>query len=243
MLIIIEANKILGVLVMADMRSFPSLSSNCWWKLREKFRSAPPRSQVTEEYLSSVLGMKMESIKNNGIISNLKLLQLLDDDSKCTDKANRWRMDDTYSAVCKEIMETVYPNDLLDIGSDSSVDRIAVYNWFMTKTGAGTSFANKLTGMYMLLAKADVTEQQSKNNGTTEKMTKSTLQKSKKNNVEKPVANVTAPATEPQIATSSPAFSLPAINMNLQVHISSDATVEQIDQIFASMAKHLYNRV
>ena len=30
------------------------------------------------------------------------------------------------------------------------------------------------------------------------------------------------------------------ININLEIHISSDATPDQIDSIFASMAKHIY---
>lgn len=39
-----------------------------------------------------------------------------------------------------------------------------------------------------------------------------------------------------------PQLSVPDININLQVHISADATPDQIDQIFASMAKHIYQR-
>lgn len=34
----------------------------------------------------------------------------------------------------------------------------------------------------------------------------------------------------------------PSLHIDVQVHISSDASAEQIDQIFASMAKHLYAR-
>ena len=34
--------------------------------------------------------------------------------------------------------------------------------------------------------------------------------------------------------------STPNLHIDVQVHISADASVEQIDQIFASMAKHLY---
>lgn len=34
----------------------------------------------------------------------------------------------------------------------------------------------------------------------------------------------------------------PSIHIDIQIHISADAKPEQIDQIFASMAKHLYNR-
>ena len=32
----------------------------------------------------------------------------------------------------------------------------------------------------------------------------------------------------------------PELNINVQIHISSDASAGQIDQIFKSMAQHLY---
>ena len=34
----------------------------------------------------------------------------------------------------------------------------------------------------------------------------------------------------------------PDLHLDIQIHISSDATAQQIDQIFASMAKHLYQK-
>jgi hypothetical protein len=37
-----------------------------------------------------------------------------------------------------------------------------------------------------------------------------------------------------------PLQSSPSLNINLQIHISADATVEQIEKIFESMAKYLY---
>ena len=58
-----------------------------------------------------------------------------------------------------------------------------------------------------------------------------------------------APASPPAAkhptdgSKTPPVQALPGININLQVHISADATADQIDQIFASMAKHIYQRV
>ena len=37
-------------------------------------------------------------------------------------------------------------------------------------------------------------------------------------------------------------MSEPTVHINVQIHIDSNATPEQIDQIFASMARHLYGR-
>ena len=49
-------------------------------------------------------------------------------------------------------------------------------------------------------------------------------------NVSPPAEGITTPS---QQAT-------PSLHIDIQVHISPDATTDQIDQIFASMAKHLY---
>jgi hypothetical protein len=47
--------------------------------------------------------------------------------------------------------------------------------------------------------------------------------------------------SETETPHKQPPFSKgPDVNINLQIHISADASSDQIDQIFASMAKHLY---
>lgn len=57
----------------------------------------------------------------------------------------------------------------------------------------------------------------------------------------------TTPANEqknksPSVVKPSPATNIgPNLHIDIQVHISSDASVEQIDSIFSSMAKHLYS--
>jgi hypothetical protein len=44
---------------------------------------------------------------------------------------------------------------------------------------------------------------------------------------------------QPQIANP---ILPPRLRIDVQIHISSDASENQIDQIFASMARHLYNK-
>lgn len=52
-----------------------------------------------------------------------------------------------------------------------------------------------------------------------------------------------APVSGAKAASKALANSVqPSLHIDVQVHISSDASAEQIDQIFASMAKHLYAR-
>ena len=35
---------------------------------------------------------------------------------------------------------------------------------------------------------------------------------------------------------------VPPLHLDVQIHIPADASLEQIDRIFSSMAKHLYGR-
>lgn len=56
------------------------------------------------------------------------------------------------------------------------------------------------------------------------------------------------PSSQPPAATPPPALQpthqsgLPTMHIDVQIHIAADAKPEQIDQIFASMAKHLYGK-
>ena len=49
-----------------------------------------------------------------------------------------------------------------------------------------------------------------------------------------------SPATVAEVSAPSKQAS-PSLHIDIQIHISPDATTDQIDQIFSSMSKHLYN--
>ena len=56
-------------------------------------------------------------------------------------------------------------------------------------------------------------------------------------------SQLTVPATvAPPLSTSTEISSEPTVHIDVQIHIDSSATFEQIDQIFSSMARHLYGR-
>lgn len=61
-------------------------------------------------------------------------------------------------------------------------------------------------------------------------------------NAVNPPEPATVPA--PSISGFTPAQTgqLPPLHIDIQIHISADSRPEQIEQIFASMAKHLYNK-
>ena len=202
-----------------------------WWGLRKRFKQSIPGT-VTASYLAAALNMKEQSARAN-ILPYLQQLGIIDDDGKTLDRARQWRDDSQYGSVCKQMREAVYPNDLLDAVPEPSTDRDAAGRWFANATGSGTGAVRKMTGLYTVLVEADP------ENGKTS--TKRKLTPTKKSTTRKAAIQ----SRKAKLSTESarvPKPESPGVHINVQVHVSSDATPDQIDQIFASMAKHIYGR-
>ena len=58
----------------------------------------------------------------------------------------------------------------------------------------------------------------------------------------KPSASAPKQAVQESPKSSGNSESSPGLHINIQVHISADATPDQIDKIFESMAKHIYKK-
>lgn len=104
-----------------EKQSFPLMPLSNWFALRKKFRATLP-AKVTPSYLGSALSMKEESARIN-ILPSPRSTSLIDEDGKPTDRAVKWRDDAQYTQVCDDIRKEVYPQELLDLASDSSADR------------------------------------------------------------------------------------------------------------------------
>ena len=57
-------------------------------------------------------------------------------------------------AVCKEIRERIYPEELRSAAADPSKDRSAIERWFANHTGAGASAIRRMTQFYLILLEA-----------------------------------------------------------------------------------------
>ncbi len=183
------------------------------------------------------------------ILPFLKTLGLIDQDGKPTERVKLWRDDDSYATVCKAIIKEVYPSELLDAVPDPSSDKAKAERWFMNqKGGVGEAAAKRMAAMYALLVDADPTKQpdgqqkavppkkasQRSDSGQAQRI-------AKVNKVTEPDHGEKSKGADKDIAPNRPpAPNMPEVNINLQIHISADASSDQIDQIFASMAKHLY---
>lgn len=98
--------------------------------------------------------------------------------------------------------------------------------------------------VYLLLSEADPSQVQdttlpaSKTKKTTKpKQSKPTEPKDAKPSSTSKFSETTPDVKLPDV--QQPVIS-PSLYIDIQIHISSDASADQIDQIFASMAKHLY---
>jgi hypothetical protein len=219
---------------MAEQKtSFPMLPIAHWWALRKKFKQSIP-GVVTDNYLATVLEMEVNSARAN-VLPFLKTLGIIDDDGKTLERAKLWRDDAHYPEVCKAMVSEVYPAELLEAVPKPGQDRVPAERWFAHETGAGEAAVKRMAALYSVLAEADASKEPEQERGARTKKPAPEPRKAKE-------VKKTATARGLADTTSQQPQHPPGININLQIHISADATPDQIDQIFASMAKHIYRR-
>ena len=226
---------------MAEQKKgFPMLPIAHWWALRKKFQQSIP-GVVTDNYLATVLEMEVNSARAN-VLPFLKTLGIVDDEGKTLERAKQWRDDEHYTEACKAILKEVYPKDLLEAVPNPNKERTQVERWFANHTGAGQAAVGRMAALYAVLVEADASKQPDQDKTRTRKKDK---EPAKTKTPETARSGVTPPAPAHQPAATN-SFQqpqqAPGININLEIHISADATPDQIDQIFASMAKHIYRR-
>ncbi len=227
---------------MAEVKkSFPMLPVGHWWTLRKKFKQSIP-GVVTDNYLGTVLDMSAKSVRAN-VLPFLKPLGIIDDEGRTTEQAKLWRDDGHYPEVCKSIVTKVYPKELLDAVPNPRDSRDAAKRWFANHTGSGDSACNRMAALYTVLIDADPAAQPDGKVKSKERPQKKSPTKvsapSKAVHSAPSVAPLPAAPSTPPPATRNEG---PDVNINLQIHISADASPDQIEQIFAAMAKHIYKR-
>ena len=225
---------------MASKRqTYPFITATAWWALRRKFNQSIP-NQVTPRYLVSVFGGSEATLRRN-VLQGLKIVGLVDEDGVTTEKAQRWRDDTTYPEVCSRIVNDIYPEELQSAAPGPTVDRAAAKRWFMVSTRCGEPAGRRMAAMYALLVEANpVAGDEAKVN----KLKKVMGPKSKRPATPSDGPQQPQPASNrhdpPRARVDN--LNMPEMRLSLEIRIDASVTPEQIDQIFASMAKHLYRR-
>jgi hypothetical protein len=173
-------------------------------------------------------------------VPQLRVVGLIDETGKPTPLANEWRDDETYAAACEKILKAVYPRELMDALPPPNPDQGATERWFSRTLGIGQSAATKMAAFYRLIASGDVAGATA--GRRTSEPKESGRRTEPKRTPAAPVVKVPNVSKETKTTTPKPGDGTPSLHIDVQVHIPPDATAEQIDTIFAAMAKHIYKR-
>jgi hypothetical protein len=223
-------------------KGFPAIPANIWIRLREKFYTSPPKGDVTAAYLANALGLGAKVAANT--MPALKQVGLIDDENRMTPLAGKWRDESTYAEACREIIGSVYPDGLKDVCPPEAPDLDAAQRWFMNETKAGAPRAKQLAVFYVMVAMADpsVTGRRQASSSTPAAGARPARSAGPSQNGKGSMAAARASVDHSNAGASDRMPSMPSLSVAIQVYVDKDMTPEQVDHVFASMAKHLYGR-
>jgi hypothetical protein len=216
---------------MAD-QNYPQIPSAVWWKLRDAFKRTIP-TKVTDTYLTSILNVKDTAAR--GYLRDLKVIGLVSEEGAPAEIVFDWRDDEKYPAAAKRIFESVYPDELRASAPAPDPERKRVVRWFMQVGRIGEGAAGNKAAFYTLLASGELQKSVPTQKPDPNKSERPKIAAGSQKATQTEERRTTPPAHNPTPKTTIE----PNIQLNVQIHISADATSEQIDAIFASMATHL----
>jgi hypothetical protein len=225
---------------MAASISLPKVGEKPWFALRAKAATAPS-TKFSPPTVAALLSMANAKSASDNVVGPLRRLGLIEDDGSLTERGNKWRVDSSYAEACDEILKSVYPTELQSLTDDNGQpDRAKVATWLQHK-GQGESNAKQMAATYAMIASKSPAPAPA----ATPAAPKQSTSKPKMTKAASPATPQAAAGSDviakPQNASGS-GNSSPTIHLDIQVHIPPAASAEQIDQIFASMAKHLYRQ-
>ena len=227
-------------------KGYPAIPAKIWLRLREKFYTSPPKGDVTAAYLATALGLGAKVAAN--VMPAIKQVGLVDDENRMTPLAQKWRDEATYTDACREIIDTVYPDGLKDVSPPDAPDLDAAQRWFMNETKSGAPRAKQLAAFYVMVAKADlaaVSDRAGRREtaGTAAAVAKSAARSTSTPSSGKGTVSSSRIGASGSSETHEPkAPQMPSLSVAVQVYVDKDMTPDQVDHVFASMAKHLYGR-
>ena len=188
--------------------------------------------KTTFSWLES-LGYK--SSNDRSILKILPFIGFTDDSGKPTDTWLSYRGADHKKVLASAIIEGY--SDLYKTYPDAHTrDETTLDSFFSTKSTAGKQVISRTVKTFAILCElADFDGIQSTSPHPPVKQSKP------QGIVSKPIESQKT-RTDVAVTSNPPATGQdkPSLHIDIQIHISPDASADQIDQIFASMAKHLY---
>lgn len=221
---------------MADSGNYPQLPRGVWRGAWEILRKTPKR-KLDAKALAAELNVQPTAAK--AYARELVRLGVLKEDFTPSELANRWRQDGQSPDVIDEMLVVAYPNELRELAPRDDLNRDKIVRWFMND-GLGEGSAKNKAATYIMVSsgifddaeapppmlrkpaapsKPASTNGGGKGSGRGRRDNIGDGGNSKENGT---------PAGQRK----------PDLNVNVQIHISADASVEQIDAIFSSMRRY-----
>lgn len=188
--------------------------------LLQKIREIGVPPKVSLKWLESI---GFASSNDRGMLPVLEQIGFLDSSDAPTDRWKNYRGDNHRKVLAEGIvfgypdLYNVYPNAHARTPQE-------LEGFFSTRSSAGRQVITKIVGTFRNLCElADFSGVPTDSDPMSRKLDIKAIQ----------IKDI------PESKQEHSSFS-PKVHIDVQIHISPDTTPEQIDQIFASMAKHLY---
>lgn len=207
-------------------------------KLKEfliKLRSIGVPDRTTHKWLTS-LGYK--SNNDRAMLKTLSFIGFTDNSGKPSDTWLAYRGINHKGVLAGAIMKGYA--DLYKIYPDAhSKDETSLAAFFSTQTTSGKQVIDRTVNTFMALCELADFNDLPVTNITSIPVT-SGLGGGSPAQLNVPNSDPVSSLPAPNISTNS--NEKPSLHIDIQIHISPESTADQIDQIFESMAKHLYTK-
>lgn len=218
---------------MADKTSFPQIPRPVWYGVRSMFSRSLSR-RLDENALAAALDVQPSAAKQ--YLLELRRVGLINEEGAPTELAAKWRSEDGFDEAIQDILKIAYPENLVALAPAKGADRAVVERWFKNH-GLGEGTAKNKAATYLMIANGtptpDQVVQSSPAGGRTPRVSQPASKPANSPRTRSQEGNGNKGTKADQTA------SIP-LNVNVQIHISADATSDQIETIFSAMRKYLY---
>jgi hypothetical protein len=224
---------------MAEASTYPQIPKSAYWALR-RFLNKRPNVTLAGDLVAAEISVQPTAAKQ--YVIELQRLGILDGEAKLTKLGHEWRLDDTYRTATNSIIEACYPESLFALAHPGEAEKAKVMGWFAAQ-GLGTGSAGNKAATYLLLANDNSMgegDASTSKKGSTSSGREGAAKRAAR--IAKQVPELGRAVAEQQGTfgeQQNNQASIP-LNINLQIHISADASPEQINLVFESMKRHLY---
>ena len=219
--------------------SYPYMTAGQWFGIRAKLRQSLPAS-VDVDWVMAALGTSEKGARN--VLPQLRAVGIVGSDGKPTELVHDLRDDDSYHKACIAVLNRLYPSALRSAWDNPDEDPDKVAAWFMRNAGTGAVTAKTQARLYLLLLKGELPSPEETVKKAAKRTAPATVKKAATVSADTHDAKETKQQETPFPSPPSNNTVGPKLHIDMQIHISADASDTQIDTIFKSMAKHLYGR-